>query len=159
MVRHVSVIVLGVFFILSALYASPQTGIQGKVYDANTREPLVGVTVFVNGGIVQLSTDENGIFQYMGVPAGSYQLQLSLLGYPTVVLSDVRVSYGKITELLVPLTPGSGDTVAVPVKENPTVPSGIYIRRIANLSASGDNCPSGTGQWRCVSGRSVSHYG
>ena len=136
MVRHVSIIFLGVLFVLGGLYASPQTGIQGKVFDANTREPLVGVTVFVNGGIVQLSTDENGIFQYIGVPAGSYQLQLSLLGYPTVVLSDVRVSYGKITELLVPLTPGGSDTITVPVKENPTVTNGETVFTFDELQTS-----------------------
>jgi iron complex outermembrane receptor protein len=76
--------------------AQAQTGVvRGQVLDAETSEPVPTVNVDVlDAGrqrIASAHTGDDGRFEISGVPAGSFSLVLSRLGYEIRRLDDVRV--------------------------------------------------------------------
>jgi len=77
-------------FISVAIYA--QTGtISGIVKDASTNESLIGVNILVNElDNVGAATDMNGKFKIVA-PVGSYSIKVSLIGYQTVIKTDIIV--------------------------------------------------------------------
>jgi hypothetical protein len=73
--------------------------IQGKVYDANTREPLVGANVVLLETAYGASTDQNGSFEIRNVPIGTYRAQATYLSHNTQVKTDIVVASGKYVDL------------------------------------------------------------
>ncbi len=70
------------FFAFPALAAGQETGtIRGRVTDAATTAPLVGVQVRVEGTALGALTDAEGGFTITGAPAGSRVLTTRRLGY------------------------------------------------------------------------------
>ena len=55
--------------------------IRGKVTDAGTGEPLVGANVVVVGTSMGAATNIAGEFIVLNVPAGTYSLRTSYVGY------------------------------------------------------------------------------
>lgn len=90
--------------------------IRGEVLDASSGERLIGATVVVNElkskGTV---TDENGAFEML-VPLGAYSLKISLVGYQTVIKTDVIVNAGRETVLSVKLLGTTLEMQTVTVK-------------------------------------------
>jgi outer membrane cobalamin receptor len=90
------------FFFTSIL--SAQTGIiSGKITDYKTHEPLIGANIILieteNTGA---ATDAGGRF-VIKVPAGSYSLKASMLGYKQIVKTDVIVRTGSEAIILIQL--------------------------------------------------------
>ncbi len=81
-----------------------QTGkITGYVTDAKTGEPLIGVNVIVNElSKTGASTNDEGRFR-MTAPVGSYSIKASLLGYQSIVKTDVIVTTGGETQVVIKL--------------------------------------------------------
>lgn len=62
-----------------------QTGrVVGEVYDSETREPLVGGMVMIEGTNLGNVTTESGAYFVDYVPAGSYTISAEYLGYGTI---------------------------------------------------------------------------
>lgn len=59
-------------------------GIKGFVYEKSTGEPSIFVNVYLEGTTIGSSTDDNGYFVINKVPAGSYQILVTALGYDTI---------------------------------------------------------------------------
>jgi len=77
----------------AALSWGATTGsISGVVTDAQTDEPVVGVTVMVMGTNLGSSTDVEGRYTIINVPVGTYTLRFSSVGYATVEVSNLSVS-------------------------------------------------------------------
>jgi len=78
----------------------------GSVVDAATKEPLVGVNiVFVNtkyGG----TTNEEGKYKVYNIPAGSYTVQFSYIGYKHYTVENVRINADETTLMNVELELG-----------------------------------------------------
>ena len=73
--------------------------IHGSVIDQQTKEPLIAATVYieVGGEFMGTSTDFDGNFVIKPVPPGIYNLNISYIGYNTLVVEGVRVLPDKIT--------------------------------------------------------------
>ncbi len=68
--------------ILSQLQA---TGIvRGQVIAATTGKPLSGVIVLLNGGAASVTTDANGLYEFVPVAPGVVTLNANILGYTSV---------------------------------------------------------------------------
>jgi TonB-dependent receptor len=93
-----SVFALTLIFCISPLFA--QT-IKGNVTDAKTGETLIGATVKIHKDGFQLSTSVklNGEYVFKNVPAGSYLLQVSYIGYKTTKEYGVESVEGHTTTL------------------------------------------------------------
>ncbi len=73
--------------------------IQGEIADAETGEPLIGVTVVVLGTNLGAQTDQDGRYVILNVSVDTYTLRISSVGYRTVEVSNVSVSADLATYL------------------------------------------------------------
>ncbi|MEO0130781.1 MAG: carboxypeptidase-like regulatory domain-containing protein, partial [candidate division WOR-3 bacterium] len=77
------IFILAVFFSYTA-YAGETGKIAGRIIDANTKEPLVGVNVIVEGTELGAATDATGHYLIINVPVGTYDITASYVGYEPV---------------------------------------------------------------------------
>lgn len=87
-------IILHSFFTLSA--QNGQT-LKGNVFDADSREPLIGATIIITRSdpVMGASTDAEGYFSLTDVPFGRHNVQVSYIGYESVVIPELMVTSGK----------------------------------------------------------------
>src|SRR5690606_36808820 len=73
--------------------------VRGRVIDADSKFPLVGVSVVLlandSSMIKGVTTDESGYYRITDVPLGRQTLKYSYIGYKNVMLSNVMVTSGK----------------------------------------------------------------
>ena len=68
--------------------------ISGKVVDQQSGEPLIGANVLVEGTSYGAATDVNGEYLISQIPAGTYNIKASYIGYQNVVVRGVSVVAG-----------------------------------------------------------------
>ncbi len=76
----------------SFLFAGTTGKLVGKVTDAETGQPLVGVNVIIEGTTMGAAADLDGNYLILNVPPGAYVLKASMIGYKTMRFENVRVS-------------------------------------------------------------------
>ncbi len=92
-------------FILAAIIFAGSTGkIAGKVIDAKTKEPLLGVNVIIDGTKSGASTDIDGNYNILNVAPGIYTLRASAIGFRSVTVTQVKVSVDLTTRIEFSLT-------------------------------------------------------
>lgn len=71
--------------------------IKGKVFDAQSKYPLVGANVILVGSDPQIgaSTDLEGEFKLLNVPIGRQMIKITYLGYDEKTLPNLLVTAGK----------------------------------------------------------------
>lgn len=79
--------------------------VEGTVTDTYSGQPLFAADVVVEGTGLGGITDRAGAFSVSRVPAGSYRVTVSMMGYETEVLNDVRVGRNETATFSVELTP------------------------------------------------------
>lgn len=88
------------FFLLAWTGSSfAQNGIiRGKVIDASTGKPAIAASVKISGSNINTgrTSDIDGAFSF-NVPAGSYKIIVSLVGFDNVQLSDIIVTKNNVT--------------------------------------------------------------
>ncbi|MHB1686746.1 MAG: TonB-dependent receptor [Ignavibacteriaceae bacterium] len=97
------------------LFASGSGKIVGKITDKETGEALIGVNVVIVGTTMGAATDVNGKYYIIGVPANTYKLKLSMIGYHTITVQDVVVQTDLTTQINVQLEAMSIQTPTVVV--------------------------------------------
>lgn len=70
--------------------------IKGRVTDKDTNEPLIGANIVVLGANWGAATDINGYYEIKNIPAGTYTIRASYIGYKPVELKDIRVKIFQI---------------------------------------------------------------
>ena len=95
-----------IFIILLLNNATAQTTgkIAGKVVDAETNEPLIGVNILIEGTTMGAATDVEGEFFILGVPPNNYNLRFQMIGYTPYIITDLRISVNRTTDVDVRLT-------------------------------------------------------
>lgn len=87
---------LSIFLLFAMLVpglALATTGkIKGKVVDRETGDPLPGANVQIVGTTLGAATDVDGEYFILNVPAGTYSLRASFIGYRDVTISNVGVN-------------------------------------------------------------------
>ena len=66
--------------------------IQGRVLDTESRTPVYRTEVTLLGTAAQATSDRDGAFRLVDVPAGTYTIQATRLGYEDLVLTGQRVA-------------------------------------------------------------------
>ena len=66
--------------------------VRGTVVDAESGRGLVGANIQVTGTVLVTITGRGGGFVVSGMPAGSYSLRVSMIGYRSVLVDSVRVA-------------------------------------------------------------------
>ncbi|MBU1101863.1 MAG: TonB-dependent receptor [Bacteroidetes bacterium] len=87
------------FGLFLSLNAQTKSRIVGSVLDKETGEPLFGANVVVKGTYLGAATDIEGNFYIINVPVGTHEVQASIIGYQTQVMTGVLVSADRVTSL------------------------------------------------------------
>ena len=107
-------------FILLLLVSTPifaQEGgtIRGTIKDSKTKEDIIGATILVQGINKGAATDVNGFFSFGKIPAGTYSLKISFVGYESKIYEGVKVASNQVTELNLSLAEESATLAEVKV--------------------------------------------
>jgi hypothetical protein len=74
------------------VFAQQKTGtIKGKIIDADTKEPLIGVNILIEYTTLGVTTDVEGNFIIPEVPSGIYKLVISYVGYEKKTLGPFEI--------------------------------------------------------------------
>lgn len=85
-------------FLLPLFLSAGTVGkISGTVVDAETGEPLAGVDVYIAALGIGAAADVDGDYFILNVPPGVYDVEASMIGYRTEILSGVRVVVDRTT--------------------------------------------------------------
>ena len=97
---------LGVLLALSLAPAEASTGgkIAGVIKDAATGDGLPHANIVVVDTKLGATADEKGRFFILNVPAGTYTLKATYIGYADYTVEDVRISADLTTNIAVELT-------------------------------------------------------
>jgi len=95
MVKHIRLFIL---LITSTVIIFAGGGkISGVVTDGETKQPLPGVNVIVEETSLGAATDIHGEFIILNIPAGSYTLRASYIGYTSYRIQELRVNIDQTT--------------------------------------------------------------
>jgi len=123
-----------IFILSSQILMAGTTGkIAGIITDADNDEPLAGVNVILEGTTMGASTDIDGMFVILNVPPGLYSVNISYIGYQSIVVRDVRVNVDFTTRLEQTLTTTTleMETVEVYGERNPLVREDLTNTQVA----------------------------
>ncbi len=105
------------FFAFSLMFSvSKQQGkLSGTVTDADTKEPLVGVNIFIPETQQGAVSDLDGNFSIEKMESGIYTVRVTYVGYREQLFSDVIIKSNRITSLPIQLvsSPIEGEGVTV----------------------------------------------
>jgi len=88
------------FILLSGFLLSQDFGIiNGKILDAQSGVGLPGVNVMVKGTYYGAATDIEGEFRILKILPGSYDIQVSMMGYKVILNTGIEVTSGESTTL------------------------------------------------------------
>ncbi|MBS1682349.1 MAG: carboxypeptidase-like regulatory domain-containing protein [Bacteroidetes bacterium] len=93
-------LVLLVGILLTYLSCLSQTlgSVQGSVRDATTREELPGANVYLANTSIGVATNNDGVFLLDNIPAGKYDLIVSMIGYKSYS-KTMLIDSSAVTEL------------------------------------------------------------
>lgn len=86
------------------LFAGTTGKVAGRITDATTGEPLASVNVVVDGTTRGAATDLDGYYFIINLAPGTYQLNVSYVGYTPQNITGVQVTVDKTTNLDVELS-------------------------------------------------------
>lgn len=86
------------FFLFSS--GTVQKGkLNGNVTDAETKEALIGVHIYIESIKLGAVSDAFGNFSVESIEAGIYTVKVSYVGYKELLISDVIIKSNRITNL------------------------------------------------------------
>src|SRR3989475_6849507 len=134
LVRHlVPALVAGLFWAVP-LGAQETGAVTGKVLDATTQQPLGNVEVAIAGTPHRELSRSDGSFALNGVPAGTYRLRASRIGYGSQI-QEVTVTAGGTTTAQVSLAPAAAILAPVGVTGDGTQPREAITRSVSTAGA------------------------
>lgn len=114
-----SLILFMITILTGSIFAQSGTGkLAGKILDADTNEPLPGANVMLMNTSQGAATDMNGNYFILNILPGTYDVQISFVGYGSKIIKDVRIVAGITYELNQKLSAGlSMDEIVVTDKK------------------------------------------
>lgn len=110
------------FFLLNLLLAGTSGKLVGTITEKGSGNPLPFANIQVLETGLGGATDEDGQFVVLNIPPGVYDVEVSMIGYKTVVHKDIRISVDLTTVLNYVLeeAPVAGQEVVV-VADRPLI--------------------------------------
>jgi len=81
------------------LIAGTTGKISGVITEEGTGTPLIGANIIVMETTMGASTDVNGQYTILNLPPGNYTLKISMIGYTTYRIENVRVIIDRTTTI------------------------------------------------------------
>ncbi len=96
-----TLLLMAVCLTYQPLAANTTGKVAGSVVDAETGEPIVGANIYLENTSLGAASDLDGAYVILNVPAGSYTLIVSVVGYARTKVTDVEVKAGETTKITV----------------------------------------------------------
>lgn len=110
-----------IILVSSSSYAQNEGIVTGFVKDKFTQETIPGALInFMGIDTFYTVTNSTGYFN-IKVPVGSYQVEVSALGYSTQLLYNINVGTGNVKEIQIEMTPMSEQLDEVVINNSKTV--------------------------------------
>lgn len=90
-----SLLLTALALIVSTVIVAQSASIRGFVYDKESGEPVIFTNVYLEGTTIGAVTDVNGYYSITRVPAGTYTLKSTFLGYDTASV-QITLKKGQI---------------------------------------------------------------
>ncbi len=99
-------VIVSIILCLTTSITFSQTGIiKGKVTDKQSEKPIAGATIELIGVENNATiSDEEGNFKLSNVPLGRQNVQVSFIGYENAFISEIEVTTGKESVLVITMT-------------------------------------------------------
>lgn len=135
MVRFFSFTLLLSLFGTAVIAQDFHQTISGKIYDELTQEPLSFATVVVQNTdpLIGTTADVNGEFRLDEVPLGRISLEVSYIGYETLLIPEIEVTAAKAVQMNIGL--GLATTQLDEVVVRPNISKQKPLNRMASVSA------------------------
>lgn len=123
-------------FCVTAGYTQGTGAISGTVLDRNTQQPLAGITVQLNQGEKNSTTDSAGAFRIDGIKPGTYSARFTGIGYQEKTITNLVITSGNETSLQVEMDTDVKqlETVVVGARRNTakaaTIESPLSVQRL-----------------------------
>ncbi len=131
-IKHTFLLLIYISFFspISTLLGGTTGKIVGTVVDQNTGEPLPAVNIVLLETFHGASTNMDGQFIILNIPPGSYDIEVSMLGYQKILKKNVKISVDLTTILNFTLSeaPILGEEVVV-VADRPLIQKDITSRQ------------------------------
>ena len=85
------------FLWVSMLFAGDTGKIVGQITDSETGEALFGVNILLKSSSMGSASNMEGHYIILNVPAASYTISASYIGYKTITITDIRVNADRTT--------------------------------------------------------------
>ncbi|MDZ7765537.1 MAG: carboxypeptidase-like regulatory domain-containing protein [Melioribacteraceae bacterium] len=128
--RYLIHTILIILISTAAIFA--QTGkITGKIVDAETGEAVIGCNVLIDGTTMGAAAGIEGTYSIKNVPAGTYDLVFSSVGYTKKTVTDVKVISGSATkiDIILPIESFETDEVVITAEAAKNTEAGLLISR------------------------------
>jgi TonB-dependent receptor len=102
--KHYLLVLLALIAIISTANAQPRRSIDGKVKDEANGDFLPGAAIYLDGTNYNTISDLEGNYSIQGVPAGSYILKVSYIGFEEYS-ENITVSSGQVLTHNIDLQP------------------------------------------------------
>jgi hypothetical protein len=73
--------------------------ISGKVIEKANGMPVPGVNIIITGTVLGAATDADGEYFVLNIPPGTYEVKASIIGFKTIIKTNVDVSINHTTEV------------------------------------------------------------
>jgi len=104
--------------VASGLAVQRNGSLRGRVVDFETSQPLPGAAVQLEGTGHGVLSDDKGFYQFRKIPAGSYTLVVSYVGYQLGITKGVAITGGKQAVYDIKMQAGGSSLNAVVVGGN-----------------------------------------
>ncbi len=100
------IIICGALLVFVLPMNAGQTGkISGKVTDEKTGEPLIGISLMIQGTKMGAASDFQGDYYIANIAPGTYSLVVRSVGYQNTTIKNIIVKIDLTTEINVKLSP------------------------------------------------------
>ena len=99
MVRRLYLVITLLLVSVIPLLAGSTGKIRGRIIDTESQQPLVGVNIYLSGTAIGTASNEEGSYLIINVPAATYTVVISYVGYKTVKMNDVVINADRTTIL------------------------------------------------------------
>ena len=90
---------LSLVVIISFSYSQHHGRMAGNIVDKETHQPLVGANFIIINTGQGAASGQSGSFIINNIPAGSYTVQVSMIGYSGIVRPNININSNKLTQL------------------------------------------------------------
>ncbi|MFN8286591.1 MAG: TonB-dependent receptor [Chitinophagales bacterium] len=113
----------GLLIALLAIYivSFSQGVLKAKLTESGSSKPLEFANIQIEGTTLGGITDEKGEAEITDIPAGTYNIKLSCIGYQPKSIFEIEISKGKPAVVVTELSPTTTELKEVEVKANPFV--------------------------------------